>query len=138
MSFEIKDGIYYAAAWMIENHPRGNWLGAVFREEGGEWQFLYRWRLYKDDVLDETSEDEKSWQGFYRPRKLGESDEAIEREMVEKIDLMVALISASGYGARPPRKVTPRSDRADVVHKALMRMMGKSAQVHLVKARGTG
>lgn len=112
MTIEIKDGIYFAAIWHVEDRPRGNWMGAVYRTPDGTWHLKYRHRYYADDKLDETSADTKNWYHF--TAECG-GDHATEVRMIKTVDRLVAALTHAGYGSMPPIKVEVHSDRADDV-----------------------
>jgi hypothetical protein len=114
MQFEIVDGRYFSAFWYLENEPYGNWMAAVFRDEEG-WQARYRFRYYRDDLLDETSEDRRSWVSSVIEPLAGESPESTEARLCAGIDLLVATMMAADYGSRPLQKLEPKSDRAKIV-----------------------
>lgn len=64
MGFEFKKGRYYSHVWFV--YWKGcDWLAGIWRDEGeSDWHLLYRFRYYKDDKFDLSSEDEKSWTGW--------------------------------------------------------------------------
>jgi hypothetical protein len=131
MTIEFIDGRYFAALWYLEDEPRGNWMGAVYREPDGTWHLVYRHRYYVDDVTDplEKSEDKKSWYGFVM-NPVAKNQKSNEAMLVASVDAMLAVMKESGYGkGHEVQKITPRSDRAAVVAEMLTKQKFAHARV---------
>jgi hypothetical protein len=61
MSFELNEKTI--ALWCVEL-GHGNYMAMLSSTpEAREFRYQYRFRYYKDDIIDETSEDEKNWYG---------------------------------------------------------------------------
>ena len=137
MTIEFKDGRYFAALWYLEDEPRGNWMGAVYRDPDGIWYLLYRHRYYVDDVTDplEESQDVKNWHGFMM-NPVANDPVANEAMLVASVDAMLSVMQEMGYGkGYTVQKITPRSDRAAVVAKMLT--VQKFAHARVIKHAGT-
>lgn len=46
--------------WFLYLNDSSDWMAGLWREDDGI-HLSYRFRYYRDDKLDETSEDEKNW-----------------------------------------------------------------------------
>ena len=57
---EIKVENFYLGMWSAP-FPGGDIFAMAWREPNGPWQLWYRFRYYKDDKTDETSQDDKHW-----------------------------------------------------------------------------
>ncbi len=126
---ELKDGTYYKAIWNYEFRqgdgivpvPRdGNFLGALFTTDPERkiWTLTYRFRYYTDDVIDETSQDTRSW---YKAEATGE--ENLIWEKVEKAISMMALASLAQLNY-----VMVESDEAKVQMEKIQELPGMNVQ----------
>jgi hypothetical protein len=108
----IKDGRYFSAMWFIAG-AGSDWLAALWRDPGGPWHVVWRFRYYVDDRAHDSA-DERSWSEYELP---GTTPEAGLSEAIARTadDLLRA-----GDGAAV-HEIVLRTDKPDVIAAALQR-----------------
>lgn len=98
MTFEIRDDTEIAGLWFMCAGPteKFDWLCQVYKQKGGNWEFLYRFRYHKGDQTKDpfNDEDEKSWT---RGGAQDGSDQS-KKELVEAIQKIARVLEAASGG----------------------------------------
>jgi hypothetical protein len=89
MTIEYKDGRYFIAQIFIPGNGM-DFLGTAYRDEGKDWELVYRFRYYaSDDPHDER--DEKKWFRAIVPQT------KTEEEVSTILDAMAAELVSRGF-----------------------------------------
>ncbi len=83
----FQEGRYFAALWFVNAADKScDWLAALWKDKGGDWEAVYRFRYYRDDKA-HGSEDQKSWYAVNIP---GDAPEGAAMRGLNVIAGMVA------------------------------------------------
>ena len=72
MTVELNKGTYILGMWYAElRYKKGNLMTCVTKVDG-KWKLQYRFRYYKDNLVELESQDEKKWWGGERDGEISE------------------------------------------------------------------
>ena len=112
MTFELKEGRYHIAFWLMD-FDKGNVLIGVFRDSKSEpWTALMRIRTYVDNKVF-GSDDPKKW--FHTTFPADMSEDAVEAHIDKSLPVVSGLMPSKGEKqAKSIQKIDVHSDDPSV------------------------